>query len=478
MARPLATLGTDVREEFRAASLGDERLNRRLARVIDHVATAPEMSFPKAMRTEAEREAAYRFLRNDRVSWTDIVEPHIEATIGRCGQYGLVRIVHDTTDFVFSGRREGLGRVMSETTGFFLHLALAVGEGEGRPVLGTVGMLPYVRGPKGTFANLNEQKREVRKMARTEKESARWEMLALETSSRLPTREVIHVMDREANDYAVMAALRTANLRFVIRGTKTRVLAGRVGNHVGDVLESAPSVVFRKVQLSRRPDKGSKTRKTHPPRREREAELELRWSTVRLERPQHAQAEAPFIELTVVQVFEPAPPEGETPIEWTLFTTERVDSAEEAALVVDHYRARWVIEEYFKALKTGCAYQERQLESLDTLLVALALFVPIAWHLLLLRTLAREDAPVPASAVFVDEELLVLRELARSECRHEMPLEPTVRDALRAVAALGGHIRNNGEPGWIVLGRGYDDLCKAVAGWRLHALLRKASGEM
>jgi hypothetical protein len=27
-----------------------------------------------------------------------------------------------------------------------------------------------------------------------------------------------------------------------------------------------------------------------------------------------------------------------------------------------------------------------------------------------------------------------------------------------AVAALGGHLKNNGEPGWIVLGRGMEDL--------------------
>jgi hypothetical protein len=27
-----------------------------------------------------------------------------------------------------------------------------------------------------------------------------------------------------------------------------------------------------------------------------------------------------------------------------------------------------------------------------------------------------------------------------------------------AIAALGGHIKNNGDPGWLVLGRGYEDL--------------------
>jgi len=45
--------------------------------------------------------------------------------------------------------------------------------------------------------------------------------------------------------------------------------------------------------------------------------------------------------------------------------------------------------------------------------------------------------------------------------------EPTGRDALLAVVKLGGHIRNNGEPGWLVLGRGYDERLTREVGFRL-----------
>lgn len=71
-----------------------------------------------------------------------------------------------------------------------------------------------------------------------------------------------------------------------------------------------------------------------------------------------------------------------------LFTSEPVNTLAEATAVVDHYRARWVIEEYFKALKTGCAFERRQLTSFDGLTRALGVFVPIAWRLLVLRTRA------------------------------------------------------------------------------------------
>jgi hypothetical protein len=42
----------------------------------------------------------------------------------------------------------------------------------------------------------------------------------------------------------------------------------------------------------------------------------------------------------------------------------------------------------------------------------------------------------------------------------------SLREALLAVAALGGHIKNNGEPGWIVLGRGFETLLTLEQGWK------------
>jgi hypothetical protein len=80
----------------------------------------------------------------------------------------------------------------------------------------------------------------------------------------------------------------------------------------------------------------------------------------------------------------------EEPVEWTLVTTEPIDSPQAVERIVDAYRARWVIEEYLKVIKSGCAYEKRQLESFETLINALAIFIPIAWRLLLLRTLARK----------------------------------------------------------------------------------------
>ena len=96
------------------------------------------------------------------------------------------------------------------------------------------------------------------------------------------------------------------------------------------------------------------------------------------------------------------------------------------------------------------------------------MFVPIAWRLLRLRTLSRSDANAPASLALTPTMITCLRHAMRRRGR-ELPQEPTVRDGLLGVAAIGGHIKNNGEPGWIVIGRGFDKLLALVEGYEAAA---------
>lgn len=60
--------------------------------------------------------------------------------------------------------------------------------------------------------------------------------------------------------------------------------------------------------------------------------------------------------------------------------------------MVDAYRARSLIEEFFKAIKTGCHYEHLQFQTVHALQNALALCFALSWQLLLLRTMGR-DAP-------------------------------------------------------------------------------------
>jgi hypothetical protein len=99
-----------------------------------------------------------------------------------------------------------------------------------------------------------------------------------------------------------------------------------------------------------------------------------------------------------VEAREINPPENESPVHWRLVTTEPIDTNDEVAAVIDAYRRRWIVEEFFKALKTGCRYQQLQLESARALLIALSIETAIAWRMLLLRWLAHHEPEAPARA--------------------------------------------------------------------------------
>ena len=88
--------------------------------------------------------------------------------------------------------------------------------------------------------------------------------------------------------------------------------------------------------------------------------------------------------------------------------------------------------------------------------------MPIAWQMLALRHQSRELPDAPAHTVLSDERLEVLAAIARSP----LPAKPTVRDVFFAIAALGGHLKKNGPPGWITLRKGFDDLLFAERVWR------------
>ncbi len=167
------------------------------------------------------------------------------------------------------------------------------------------------------------------------------------------------------------------------------------------------------------------------------------------------------LDINVVHVWEPEPPEGYEPVEWFLFTTEPIDTPQQQLAVVDHYRGRWVIEEYFKVLKSGCSFEKRQLEDYDGLVNLLATLAPIAYQTLLIRSESRRAPEEDGTKVLPAEQLEVLRVMGRLKLSEK----PTNREIYFAVAALGGHIKYNGDPGWLTLRLGYEELATLTAGW-------------
>ncbi|MCG8421945.1 MAG: IS4 family transposase, partial [Proteobacteria bacterium] len=215
-----------------------------------------------------------------------------------------------------------------------------------------------------------------------------------------------------------------------------------------------------------------KARRRNRARKPRKAVLDIRAAHVRLRIPDQARGEKlpTSVAVNVVSVIETNPPRGQEPVNWTLLTSEPIDTVEDLKRIIDYYRARWLIEEFFKAIKTGCNYEKAQLESYRALRIQLAMTLPVAYQLLRARYLSRVAPATPASEIFRPTMLSVLR----YELNGTFPTEPTVADALNAMASLGGHIKNNGPPGWAVIGRGYQRALLLERGWRAARGLRRS----
>jgi hypothetical protein len=444
--------------ELAEAELGDLRLSRRLGLLADQLAARPGESFPKAL-DDAELEAAYRFFGNDQVTPEAILAPHFRQTARRAAQHERVVVVHDTTEFDFPGhaKREGLGRLLRPGQGFFGHFSIAVAADGSRKPLGLLALETVFRLDKAIgHKHWTPSKR------RGERD--RWPRAVEAAEATLDGRtNAIHVMDREADSYALLAALCEADRSFVIRSFQDRVLAGEAEARLRATAREAKATLHREVPLSPRPRIPGPKAKRHPARRYRIARLSFAATTVDLPRTSNSQsARSASLRLNVIHVFERRPPRGESPVEWFLLTNLPIDTPEAIAFAVDCYRGRWLIEEFFKALKTGCQYERRQLESAHSLLNALAILAPVAWRLLFLRHLAQTDETAPATEALTPRQLEVLHAIAK----RPLPPKPTARQAMLAVAALGGHLRSNGDPGWLVLGRGLHDLLLLELGWR------------
>jgi hypothetical protein len=422
-------------------------------------AEAPDAGFPQMVASDAELEGVYRFLSNEEVTSEAILSPHIAATLGRARELGECLVVHDTTLFEFGGdsKREGLGLMIGNGQGFLGHFALAVARGEARIPLGVCGLEQWRR---STRKGSNHSK--TTWMA-PDRESLRWSRM-LEHVERLGRKHgfsSIHIMDREADIFDVLATAKRLGARFVIRAAQDRALNDEDGR-VRERISKLTSVVEKRIDLSARSDFGRPgvVKKRHPKRAARTATIAIAGCEVELRPSAHSSERTP-VRLNLVHVWEPSTPPGEPSVDWLLYTSEPAETGEELLDIVDAYRSRWVIEEYFKALKTGCAFEKRQLESYHALSNALAMFIPVAWRLLLARSICRVRPTAPASVILSDVQVRLLAHHPKTNIVPE-----TARDATYAIAKLGGHLRRNGDPGWQTLARGFEALLLMQVGWR------------
>lgn len=459
--------------------MGDPRRQARVQSVAAAFAASPGASIPQMVRGDSyEMDATYELFKRKEAKPDSLQSTHRANMRLRCSLPGEYLLIEDTTDMSFSGGEpvEGLGpignRKSASYQGFRLHTVLAArvpdaglgGEGGRRGPVELCGILDQqslVRGKeprpdrKGTGS--------ARKRLKVPLESDRWPMSVWRAGT-APAQGGVRwtrVADCEGDFYEYLMAVRESGSDFVVRaGQDRRMQDAESGERCGHLLAQArsqPSMGAFALHL--------RARGSAPAR---EATLHVSaLGEVLVQSPQrHAQGALAPVRLSVVRVWEPQPPEGTAePLEWLLLTSLRATAFGEAREVALRYSCRWIIEEFHKALKTGMGAERLQLEHASRLIAAISVMSVVALRLVDMRERARLAPDAPASESGLDStELHILRQLAKADIA-------TVRDAVRAIAKLGGFIgrKGDGEPGMITLWRGTAKLMAIKEGFLLAA---------
>jgi len=445
---------------FGHVELGDRRRTDRLVTITDQLTRHPGGSLPETMKSPRDLKAAYRLCDCADVTHEKLIAAQREAVWNRvAGDEGPVLLIHDATELDYhtiAPLTDQLGQIgKGNRRGYVCQNVLAV-RPDSRQVLGLVEQILHCRD------EVDEQETLAQHRERLSRESRLW----VRGTEPLPAeRRFVDVADQGADTFEFLEHEVRGGRRFVIRNKHSRKIAA---GH-----DSTAATTTLRPFLRREPAWGGRTievtartkQRGKPDEPARQAQLLISAAEV-LTFPPHAKhglhGDDP-LPLWCVRVWEEHPPKGSTPVEWFLWTNQPIETLADASQVIDWYCARWVIEEYHKAMKTGCGIEQLQFEHASRLNVMIAVLAAVSVHLLNLRTLSRHPAAktTPASEVVSTDYIEML-----SLWRYRKAKALSIHEFYYALARLGGHQnrRYDSRPGWLVLWRGWTELQSMLTG--------------
>jgi hypothetical protein len=370
-------------------------------------------------------------------------------------------VVQDTSELALGGRRarkNGYGPVGKGGAlgGVLLHAGLALEIGS-NALLGLVEAKVWNR-DKGKAAAR-------RSRATKDKESRRWLDVAARSGDVLSAaRSITVISDRESDIYEHFA-WRPSNTHLIVRACQNRSIeADEDGSLLFPFIDGLPEAGRIRLKIP-----------AAPGRKERIARFAVRFSPVELRKPLHGAARdlPATIGLTLVDVREVSAPENGKPVHWRLLTTHTVTSMGEALRIVDLYRMRWSVEEFFRLLKTAGFDIEAADIGDPQVMIKLVTAVAIAAVTVMQLVKARDgttDQQV-TDAFEPDDQPILEAVSVRLEGATALQKNPHPKGSLAfaawVIARLGGWTGYYGKPGPKVMRRGLDDFRRIKYGTTL-----------
>jgi Transposase DNA-binding/Transposase Tn5 dimerisation domain len=465
-----------VIEEMKRVDLGDARLNARLFKLLDEFGSRPTASIPAACGGYAEMAAAYRFCDNEKVTFSKVLQPHIEATRVRVAANPVVLMVQDTTEIDVTRPMQqvkGAGPLDGDSRrGALLHVLHAFTP-DATP-LGTVGAEVLIRDDDKPL-NRTKSRGERQKIPIEEKESHRWLETLRQTheeARRAPETDIICIADSESDIYELLAETIKApsNAHFIVRACQDRALLLDVAEN--DASEASAKLlrnhllsqsVVGAIEVAvrgREAKVGCEERGRRQSRKSRTAQVEIRAARVTLRPPYRSDRKLPPVTVNVVYAYEPHPPEGEPGLEWILLGDRPIDTLDQIYAYIQTYCVRWMIEVFFRTLKSGCRAEKRRFEQMDRLLPCLAIYLIVTWRTLFVCRVGRDCPDASCEMVFTPSEWKAVYAVVVGQPLPAQP--PTLQAMLCLVAQLGGYVnrKRKDPPGpqtvWLGLQRLHD----------------------
>lgn len=469
---PCAAAPADwAEQEFGAVQLPDARLKRRLLTLARDFHARPTANLPQACGSRAAAKAAYRFFDHPKATMQTLLAAHFEATAQRMAAQPIVLAVQDTTSLNYTAHAatDGLGPIGTKPQGpqgLIVHSTLAFTP-QGLP-LGFLDVQCWARdaedfGKKARRASAPIEQKESNKWLKS------YQAVAA-VAARQRSTQIISVGDREADLYELfaLAASHAGGPGLLVRARHNRALVGEQAC-LWPTMQAQPVAAVQPLALPRRGNQAA-----------RQAQLEIRFAAVSLQPPKGHARQQPIAAWAVL-ASEVQAPEGAQPLQWMLLTTLEVSTPEQALQKLQWYTKRWGIEVMHRTLKSGCRIEDRQLASVARLQACLAIDLVVAWRICHLTMLARTQPNAPCTLHFEEAQWQSLM-IFTDRNPVAPPTPPTLREAVRRVAGLGGFLarKADGEPGTECLWRGLqrlDDITQACTFFMNHATHLHVSSE-
>jgi hypothetical protein len=468
-------------KEFSCVDLGDKRLNERLIKLCDSLSESPESPINQACQDWSETKAAYRFFQNEKVDCRAILSSHRAKTIERVEKHSTILALQDTSYIMYTHhpKTTGLGRLTMvkgksvaevQSKGLLMHTCLAVST-DGLPL----GLLD-----QEIFSRCDSEKKKGGSDGSQpieEKESYRWLKSLKESVEPISGTQVVTVCDREADIYEFFEQSVKSGSRVLVRAKANRVV-NRGSKYATRHIEKVWSfMAAQQVAGELEVDVVEREASKHSRRREaRVAQVEIRFGRFQMSPPKRLRSNSADIDMSAIYVTEKGTPEGAEPLEWMLLTDLEIKNFEDACEKVRWYKLRWRIEMFFKVLKSGFRVEHCRLGEAERLRRYLTVMSIIAWRLFAITLIARSKPELGCEQFLSETEWKVLA-LKANKNKKTPTQPPTMEHVVIWIAKLGGFLarKNDGEPGTLVLWRGWKKLQDIADGYNL-AVKNKTCG--